>query len=100
VIEYRELSTEQLLALMTVNIGPIWKCSDRRWRSARRGFPADGIDDDDVYFLCREGLIELSGSVAIATDSGRLLLQTGEWLRPFVAVTARSGTQSAHLSLQ
>src|SRR5208282_5954237 len=99
-IQYRELSTDQLLALMTVNIGPIWKCSDRRWRSARRGFPADGIDDDDVYFLCREGLIELSGSVAIATDNGRSLLQTGEWLRPFVAVTARSGTQSAHLSLQ
>ena len=99
-IEYRELSTDQLLALMTVNLGPIWKCSDRRWRSARRGFPADGIDDDDVYVLGREGLIELSGSVAIATDCGRELLQTGEWLRPFAAATARSGTQSPHMSLQ
>jgi len=99
-IQYRELSTDQLLALMTVNIGPIWRCSDRRWRSAWRGFPADGMADDDITFLSREGLIEWTGSVAIATDSGRSVLQTGQWLRPFAAVPARSGTQSAHMSLQ
>jgi len=99
-IEYRELSTEQLLALMTVNIAPIWKCSDRRWRSTWKGFPTEGICDDDVTFLWKEGLIEWSGSVALATDAGREILQTGQWLRPFAAVPARGGTQSAHLSLQ
>jgi hypothetical protein len=45
-------------------------------------------------------LIEWTGSVAITTDAGREVLQTGQWLRPFAAVPARSGTQSAHMSLQ
>ena len=99
-MEYRELTTDQLLALMALNYGPAKRCSDGRWRSEWKSFPAEGISEVDIGSLWRAGLIEWTGSVAVATETGRLILKEGEWLRPFDATPARSGTQSPHMSLQ
>ncbi|HWU25047.1 MAG TPA: hypothetical protein VN154_01475 [Rhizomicrobium sp.] len=99
-MEYRELTTSQLFALMAVNYGPAKRCSDGRWRSEWKGFPTEGIAQEDIGVLWRAHLIEWAGNVAVATEAGCSILQNGEWLRPFDATPARSGTQTAHLSLQ
>ncbi len=99
-MEYRELTTDQLLALMALNYGPAKRCSDGRWRSEWKSFPAGGISEADIGTLWQAGLIEWAGNVAVATEAGRSILKDGVWLRPFDATPARSGTQSPHLSLQ
>ncbi len=99
-MEYRALTTNQLLALMAVNYGPAQRHSDGRWRSAWKHFPAEGIADEDISALWKAALIEWAGTVAVTTESGRLTLGAGEWLKPFDAIPAKTGNQAAHLSIQ
>jgi hypothetical protein len=101
VISWNELSPDQLLALIAVNLGPVEHCSDGRWRSSWKHFPLDGIDEDDLRRLGRARFIERAGCAAVVTEAGRAALAAFQINWPSTAATpARGCARELHSSLQ
>jgi len=96
-----EITSDQILALIAVNYGPIQRCRDGRWRSLWNNFPSTGIADEDVQVLSHRALVEVGPWGAIVTVAGlSALKESHSATRSFVAVPARSGTHEPHRSLQ
>jgi hypothetical protein len=95
-----ELPTTLLLALIAVNLEPLIRCSDGRWRSAARQFPSGGIADEDMEELGIGRLVEFFRSGAIVTDRGRAYLQNSNLRGEFAQAPARLATREAHYSMQ
>ncbi|MBV9569668.1 MAG: hypothetical protein JO056_00300 [Alphaproteobacteria bacterium] len=101
-IAYWDLRKGQLLALIAANLEPLRKCSDGRWRSLARCFPADGLSQDDLDEVESEQLIEYCPLGAIITDKGRAVLypRTAAELPAALTAARASEDHAAHHSLQ
>jgi hypothetical protein len=100
VIAWFHLTTTQLLALIAVNFAPMKRCRDRRWRSVWNNFPVEGVDDEDIWFLRGQGLLETSSDSAVVTLAGRSAIEAQTQCGAFRMPAAKGGTRETHLSLQ
>lgn len=94
-----ELSGAHLLALAAANLEPLACCSDSRWRSITRHFPASGVGMWELQELGAERLIEFCPGGVIVTERGRRLFSEEGWLAERGLTPAKLGAKAPELSV-
>ena len=89
-----------VLALMVIDLEPVCRWSDGRWRTVGRSCPMDGLAESDLEEMAQNRLVELSSAAAIITEYGRKVLREASSPIGMAGIAAKLSERDTHLSIQ